>query len=136
MRSEEPAENGSSCASWAASNRKLLWIKEKKKGKNTRGAQRVTGREEQLRLRKDMMQAGPPWGPQGSSPGGRHHNKLFPHNRGPCPAPPRLPFLAKGGGFWSGCLPACWGKGRSPVTHSPPEPQGRRERKSPPTHTP
>ena len=42
MRSEEPAENGSSCGSWAASNRKLFWIKGKKKGKNTRGAQRVT----------------------------------------------------------------------------------------------
>lgn len=60
MRSEERAENGGSCGSWAASNQKLLWIKEKKKGKNTRGAQRVTGRDEQLGRRKDMIQAGHP----------------------------------------------------------------------------
>lgn len=80
-------------------------LRKKKKGTNTRGTPRVTGRDEPLGLRKDVIQAGPPWGPQGSSLGGRHHNNLFPHARGPCSTPPRLPFLMKG--FWLAGLVAC-----------------------------
>ena len=107
MRNEGHGENGSSCGSGASSNQKLLWIKKKKKGKNTRGAPRITGRDEPPGLRKDVIQAGPPRGPHGSSLGGRHHNSLFPHARGPCSTPPRLPFLINGGGFWLAGLVAC-----------------------------
>ena len=83
MRNEEHGENGSSCGSWASSNRKLLWIKKKKKGKNARGAPRVTGRDEAPGLRKDVIQAGPPRGPHGSALGGRHNNVFWPESGSP-----------------------------------------------------